>query len=70
MPFKLSPDIAKSIESLASDLRAHFNELRADFLNRPADWLDTDEGIAVDGWLDSLDFLISELEAFPHEPVD
>ena len=68
MPFKLSPDIARSIETLLSDLRVHFNELLADFNGRPERWIESEEADEVNAWLDDLENLVTALENFPGEP--
>lgn len=68
MPFKLSPDIAKLIAALVTDLDAHLYELRADFRSRPAEWRTSDEGQAAHEWLSELADLGDQLESFPSEP--
>jgi hypothetical protein len=66
--FELSRELRDRVVELATDLRAELEANREAYDEMSERWRDGDKGIAVDGWLDTLDGLADDLEAMESEP--
>jgi hypothetical protein len=68
MAFRLNNELITKINQLASDLNTAAETFRDDWSGRSERWQEGDTGTAVDAWIESLDNLVSDLEAVEAEP--
>lgn len=66
--FKVSADLNKRIETLASDLRDAAEEFRNLYDERSERWQEGDAAMAADTWIESIENLADELENMPERP--
>jgi hypothetical protein len=64
----LPAELRAQVATLATDLGAYVDDRASVYVNRPARWRDSDEGTAVDAWIDTLQAVAQSLEALPTEP--
>lgn len=66
--FKVGPRVVKDLEVARETLNAEVERLRDDFDARSDEWRDSDVGVEVDAWLESLQSLVDSLEDFEAQP--
>lgn len=67
--FRLSPDLAARVASLASDLSALADEHSEAWDERSEKWQESEKGLAVEAWIENLRELGDTLETFEDEPA-
>jgi hypothetical protein len=68
MKFQLSAKTRKQIEDLQSEISDELDVLRTVYDTKSERWQESDSGVAVDGWLDTLDQLVDDLSNVETEP--
>jgi predicted transcriptional regulator len=66
--FELPEELRERVVTLASDLSSLALEAREAFDESRENWRDSDEGVAVDGWIEEIDELAQQLENVPEVP--
>jgi hypothetical protein len=66
-PWRLPPELAAQVASLASDMAAYASEATDRYDRKSARWRESDDGTSVAGWLDEVGGLAEQLEAIPAE---
>ncbi len=65
--YKLSEDLAKRIRELASDLSNFASDLQADY-DADEDFAESEQGVSVGAWLETVTNMAQDLEDLPEEP--
>lgn len=66
--FKLSKELVKRIEALASDLEATTQEFRDLYDERSERWQESDAAVEADAWIAGLENLADELGNITEKP--
>jgi hypothetical protein len=67
--WKLSADTVKALDAAHAAIDAELTELRSEFDDKSDAWREGDRGSGVDAWLEELERLRDDLDAYEHAPA-
>ena len=66
--FRLPAELAERVTALAADLESFVTGARDEFAERSERWQESDDGVAVDGWLEEIEQVGDALTSLPTSP--